>query len=401
MPLNWKRILVLIGFIAAVILIGYLLYFFFLKPAIPPVPPAENVNLPPGALPPAGVNVNIPTALDINGVLPTGVNVNIGPPPEVPPTAAVVSPTATGGLTETTALTTTKAYQLTLAADGINAIYYDKTTGLFYKITPDAKAISLNDQVFYEVENVTWAPNKQKAILEYPDGSNIVYDFATNQQVTLPNHWKDFDFSPNSDQIVLKSIGTNIENRWLAVANTDGSKARKIEPLGDKDATVHPAWSPNNQIIAMYRDFKSTTMEGRGFQGQWSTKGDRLLYSVYSSGSDFKPTLWIVEAQGENIGQNRRSLKLETWADKCTFDDNNTVYCAVPRNLSEGAGIFYRELDDSLCDIYKIDLTTGFKSKVAIPQGAHNIESIITTQDGRYLYFNSKTDGRLYKIRLR
>ncbi|MFA6255483.1 MAG: hypothetical protein WC675_05710 [Patescibacteria group bacterium] len=420
MPLNWKRILLLIGFFAAVIIFGWLLYALFLKPTVPEVPgPNANINVGPGGLPEAGVNVNIPTNGNVNGALPGGTNVNIGPPPSISPTTGAISETATGGLTETKVLTSNPAFQPTLAADGNNAIYYDKTTGLFYKITPDGKATPLTDQVFYDVENITWSPNKEKAVLEYPDGANIVYDFATNQQITLPNHWKDFSFSPNNDQLVLKSMGTDAENRWLAVAKADGSEAEKIELLGDKDATVYSDWSPSGQIIAIYREdkdfdrqnlyfvglndenLKTTVTEGRGFVGQWSTAGDRLLYSVYSSTSEYKPTLWIVEAQGDNIGQNRVGLKLETWADKCTFADNDTVYCAVPQNLTTGAGIFRSDLDTAPCDIYKIDLATGFKSKIAVPNGNHNIEKILVTDDGSYLYFNSKTDGKLYDIRLK
>lgn len=419
MPINWKRILILIGFIAGVILIGYLLYFFFLRSAIPPTGPDINANLPAGVLPGAGVGANIPTVADINGALPTNINALAGPPAPVPPGTKVATPVATGGLTQTSRLTSVQAYQPALAADGSGVVYYDKNTGLFYTINASGRTNPLSDKVFYEVENITWANDRQSAVLEYPDGSNIVYDFSTGQQITLPKHWEEFSFSPNSNQLVFKSMGTGEESRWLAVANTDGSSARRIANLGDKDATVHPDWSPNNQIVAMYREdkdfdrqdlyfvglnnenFKSTIIEGRGFQGQWSTDGNRLLYSVYSSASGYKPTLWIVEAHGENIGQNRRALQLETWADKCTFGDNDSVYCAVPTSLSEGAGIFYHDLDNSPTDIYKIDLQTGFKSRIAVPEGNHNIESLVISDDGRYLYMSSKDDGRLYQIRLR
>ncbi|MAF13667.1 MAG: hypothetical protein CMI53_02110 [Parcubacteria group bacterium] len=421
MPLNWKRILLVIGFILAVILFGYLLYFFFLKPVTPVTGPGPivNTNVPPGGLPAAGVNVNIPTATNVNGALPSDLTTDLGPPPPVPPGVETASDVANGGLTKVTALTTSRSYQPTLAADGNNAIYYDKTTGLIYQINPSGKSTLLTDQVFFEVDNFTWSPNKQKAVLEYPDGSNVVYDFASKQQVTLPQHWKDFSFSPDSNELVLKSIGDSADSSWLAVTNSDGSNAKRLELLGDKDATVHTAWSPNNQIVAMYREdqdfnrqslffvglnnenYKSTTVEGRGFSGQWSTQGDRLLYSVYSSETDYKPTMWIVAAQGESIGQNRRSLSLQTWSDKCTFSNNDIVYCAVPKSLSEGAGLFSDELDTSPTDIYKVDLQTGFKTKIAIPQGGHNIESLIVPSNQNYLYFQSKSDGRLYKIDLR
>ncbi len=421
MALNWKRVALLIAFIAAVLIIGFLLYYFFLRPAITMIAPTNanvNANVPPGGLPPTNANANIPVAGQVNGALPGGANVNLAPP-AAPLANQIASPLAGGGLTKTTALTTVTAMQPTLASDGANAIYYDRTTGLFYRITPDGRKTPLSDEVFYNVSNITWAPDKTRAVLEYPDGAKIVYDFSKNRQVTLPKHWQDFSFSPQSDQLVFKSMGTSETSRWLAVAKADGSGAEKIEALGNQDATVYPTWSPSGQIVAMYTEgindeqqnlyfvgtnqenFKSTIIDGRGFEGQWSTKGDRLLYSVYSSASDYKPTLYIVEASGNNIGQNRRNLKLETWSDKCTFADNDTIYCAVPTSLTKTAGIFKNELDNAPTDIYKIDLTTGFKSKVATPEISQNITNLIVTSDKRYIYYTNKNDGLLYKITLK
>ncbi|MFA6410876.1 MAG: hypothetical protein WCW26_04875 [Candidatus Buchananbacteria bacterium] len=421
MSINWKRILLLIGFVAAVFLIGFLLYYFFLKPTLPSTEPVTNTNGT-GALPGAGSNVNIQTAGNTNGALP-GTNANSAnqatPPPDVSPNAITVSEIANGGLTKTTALTETVVYQPTLDQNSSEIIYYDKSTGLFYKIATDGKATPLSDQIFHEVQNVTWSPDKQKAVLEYPDSSKIVYDFSTNKQVTLPKHWKEFSFSPTSDRLVFKSMGSTEETRWIAVANADGSEATKVEHLGNQDKTVDTIWSPAGQIVAMYRkdkdfdrqnlyflgqnneNFKSTIIEGRGFEGQWSTDGSQLLYSVYSSNTDYKPSLWLVSANGESIGQNRKNLQIQTWSNKCTFANTTSIYCAVPRQLSSGAGIFSSEMDTSPCDIYKIDLTSGNKTKVAIPQGNQNINDVLVTKDESYLYFTSKTDGLLYKINLK
>src|SRR3989338_2714976 len=60
--------------------------------------------------------------------------------------------------------------------------------------------------------------------------------------------------------------------------------------------------------------------------GNWSTEpvdpdGQSLLYSVSSPASEYKPALWIANAAGDSIGENRRSLGLNTWADKCAFRD--------------------------------------------------------------------------------
>lgn len=418
MNLNWKRILILIGFLALVVFFGYLLYFFFLKPAIPTtVTPTTNTNVTPGGLPQAGTNVNIQTQTNTNGGLKNSNSIASAPAPiDQTKTPTII---ATGGLTQTTAITQNKAYQSTLSADGQAVIYYDKATGLFYRTGADGKSMPISDQVFYSVQKVNWSPDKEKAIIEYPDGSKIYYDFNTKKQVTLPSHWKDFSFSPTSEKLVFKSMGTDPDNRWLAISNADGSMAKKIELLNNADSTVYPSWSPSSQSIAMYTEdqdfnrqnlyfigvnnenFKSTIIEGRGLQTKWSSAGDRLLYSVYTSENGYKPSLWIVEAQGENIGQNRRSLKLETWANKCTFNNNDTVFCAVPQTLQEGAGLFANELDNSPCDLYKIDLKTGLRTKIAVPEGNPNIENIMVSQDQKYLYFTNKTDGKLYKINLK
>jgi len=419
MSLNWKRILLLIGFLLIVVIIAYLLYLFFLKPGIPTTP-ATNTNTDvTGILPAANVNGNIPVNANA-GTLTPGTNTSVAAPPaELPAGSAVASEIANGGLTKTKSLTTEKSYGTTLSGDGSSLLYYNKDSSHFYRITASGKQTLLADKVFYEVENITWSPDKNQAILEYPDGSNIIYNFKTNEQITLPKHWEDFSFSPNGNEIVFKSIGSGEENRWLAISKADGSQAEKIELLGNKDATVFPDWSPNNQVIATFvedetadrqtlyfvglndENFKSTTLEGRGFEGVWSTSGDLLLYSVYSSQTDFKPSLWIVSAQGENIGGNRKSLSLETWADKCSFTNNETVYCAVPKDLTEGAGIFYQELDNSPCDIYKIDLKTGYKSIIATPSEDQNIETVVVSGDGSYLYYTSNDDGRIYQIRLK
>jgi hypothetical protein len=60
---------------------------------------------------------------------------------------------------------------------------------------PDGAIKQMADQVFYNVTDVTWAKNKDKAVLKLVDDSKIVYDFQTKKQVTLPSHWDDFSFS--------------------------------------------------------------------------------------------------------------------------------------------------------------------------------------------------------------
>ncbi|MCX6792486.1 MAG: hypothetical protein NTY12_00495 [Candidatus Falkowbacteria bacterium] len=296
--------------------------------------------------------------------------------------------------------------------------YYDKNDGRFYKLGADGKAVALSDKQFPDVQNITWAPNSDKAILEFPDGSKIRYNFTSKEQVTLPKHWEGFDFSPTGDKIVAKSIGIDPDNRWLVTANDDGSKAQKIEELGENGDKVISSWSPNNQSIALFVDgvdfnrkevffvglngenFKSMVVEGRGFESKWSPKGDELLYSVYSSDNDYKPTLWLAGAQGDSIGANRRPLGIDTWANKCSFT-SGSIYCAVPQTLERGAGLFPTTANSTPDTLYRINPQTGIKEQISLGSGSYTMSNLSLSADGMYLYFTDTTTGRLRQIKVR
>ena len=410
--MRYKKIIYIILFLLVIVLVAVLLWRAFFKPQVLPTP-NQNATSTTGQLPTAGeggqqISSTTPGTIPGSG--------NVGP---IPTTGQTVSPTAQGGLTQTTALNAGHVLNPLLASDGKTIQYYNQDDGKFYKLNANGEMVPLSDKVFYSVDKVDWSSKGDKAVLEYPDGSNIVYDFNTQKQVTLPKHWDGFSFSKDSNQIVSKSLGTDPDNRWLITANSDGSNAKAIEYIGLNDGKVIPSWSPNNQSIALYTEgidynrqqlffvgqngenFKSTVVEGRDVRAKWTPDGSRLLYSAYNSNSNLKPQLWIVGAEGENIGTGRTNLQLNTWADKCTFADNNSIYCAVPENLEEGAGILPDLADKTKDNLYKIDLTTGSKKLIAIPSGSFNINSIIVTKDQSKLYFTNKSDNQVYKVNLR
>jgi len=421
MEINYKKIGLIIGFVAIVILLGFSMYFIFFKNSIVPTTNDEINN--------GSSSAKLPdTQINGSGPINTGTGVNKGLPNTDAQTgneAGLVDQTrkpntvANDGLTKITALNNVNSFAPTLSTDGNKILYYNKDDGKFYRINNNGQTELLSNKTFFNVQNVTWSPDKQKAVLEYPDGSNIVYDFAEKKQYSLPKHWKDFSFSPQSDKIVAKSIGTDPSNRWLMVANEDGSHAQSIEPLGDKDATVHTSWSPNNLSVALYTEsldfdrqklyfvglnkenFKATTIEGRGFEHLWDEQGNKLLYSVYSSTTQLKPSLWIVNAKADSIGDNRQNLNLQTWAHKCTFADSTIVYCAVPNELPEGAGLFPELAQNSVDSLYKINITNGSQTLVAIPDGNYNINNIIVAADESNLYFTDIFTGKLYTINLK
>jgi len=405
MVFNIRNIILIVLFVVVVAGAGFAIYYFFFR-AVPEAPPVTEEEVIPGEGLPGAGELEIPPTVDeeVIGALPEA------------------SPIAIGGLTQVETVTPSAIVQdPRISSDGLGVQYYDAATGSFQEVLPDGTVRTLTDEIFFNVDDVTWSPDGDSAILEYPDGSNIMYDFATKKQVTLPQHWSEFDYSPDGGQVAAKSIGLDPDNRWLITTEPDGTNAQAIEPLGENADKVTVKWSPNNQVIATSRtgqemglsrqqillvgkngeNFPGLVVEGWGFDYQWTPSGDRMVYNVYNFDSNYNPTLWVTDASGSNIGANRRYLSLNTWADKCTYSDNKTLYCAVPDYLPEGAGL-QRELANDIPDtVYKIDLDTGKKSVVGKPEDAATIKEMTISEDGRYIYYVDERTNRLNTMRLK
>ncbi len=403
-----KRILVVVGFIASVFGIGAALYFVFFKAAVPPATVNPDGTTASGSLPSsgtAGPRVITPPA----GTVTSGT--------KLPPAATV----ANGGRTVTTAITQGAVSFPTLGGDGKTMNFYNPADKKFYTVDKDGNLVLLSDKEFPSVENAEWNKDSDKAVLEFPDGSNVVYDFTEERQVTLPKHWEDFQFSPVSDEIEAKSMGIDPNNRWLVTTNDDGSNVKAFQALGENESKVTISWSPNDQVIAFSdtadsmgvdrkmilpvgmkgENFRGLTVEGLGFLSLWTPNGKQLLYSVSGDYSFNKPLLWLVDASPSTMGENRHSLGVNTWADKCTFATSTTAYCAVPQNLPENAGLqrgLYVDYPDS---VYKLDTTSSRVTLVAVPSEDTTMENLSVSEDGATLYFTGRDDGTLRTMRLK
>ena len=422
---RYKKLFMVAGFLAITILLGWLLYktFFSSGLSLDPAGQFSSTTALCG-LPISGEGTGQTSTSTGSGNFPgnadnpNGTANPLNPVNSTQPNLDAPTNIALGGLTNVTPLTTSPGIGSTLSPSG-GVQYYNQDDGYFYKIDQNGNAVKMSDQIFHDVSAVTWAPSKDKAILEYPDGSKIMYDFTTKKQVSYPKYWENISFSPQSNQVIAKSIGLDPGNRFLTVASADASSVVNVEAIGNNADSVQASWSPNNQIVATYtqsldfdrqevffvglngENFKSTIVEGRGLNYTWSTTGDRLLYSVYNTRSDMKPALWIVDAQGDTISNNRQSLEINTWADKCTFASNTEVYCGVPVNMASGAGLVRETADKLSDDLYKIDLTTGTKTLIAVPNGNFNVSNIMVDASQKQLVFSDKNTGLLYKVNLK
>lgn len=405
-----KRIILIVAFVLSVVVFGWLLYYFFFRSLIPggPLTNGANIN---GEFPiPTNGNISIIGNENRNVSFPGfGGNIDITAPTEV----------AHGGLTKVIDVGTVPVQNFSSGAAG--TFYYDSAASQFFRLDGD-KAVALSDKKFFNVQNVTWTRAQDKAILEYPDGSNIVYDFKADKQITLPKELTDFSFDSSGENIAAKWIGTKRDENWLMTGNADGSGFRIIEPLGDRAHNVEVAHSPNNQVIALVRDpvdadsqeilpigalgenFKSFTVDGLKFESRWAPTGNSLLYNVTTANNNYEPSLWLTSGTTQTLGASHTDLKLNTWASKCTFGSSgDTIYCAEPTSLPRGVGL-YPELANGIPDaFYRIDLRSGQKIPLAFPvgsQAAYSAASLHLSPDESLLYFVDSVTQKVHALRL-
>lgn len=405
-----KRILFIAGFILFVVTVGGVMWFLFFRTPTPvsqpptPVTPGAGGTLPGAGTAQTGVP-SVPTT-------PAGLPVA----PTVP--GAVVAPGASQA--PTLLLRDAVTQYAAPGSDRQGARYYNPDDAKFYRITTDGVTSALSDETFPNVETVTWGTATDQAILEFPDGRKIHYDFRTQSQATLPSHWEDFGFAPGDTSIVAKSIGVAPDARFLITSDVKGQSPRAIEPLGENASKTFPAWSPGGQIVAYatvgdaqgldrqdvilvgqnHENFRALQVEGRGFLPLWSLDGNTVLYSVWSSTSDYKPELWVSGGNPNNVNQNRTKLGLQTWADKCVWGDASIFYCAVPERLPNGSGLDASLFTDIPDAFYRVDLRTGAKTFLGRPPNDVSAKNLVVTQDRQHLLFTDVQTGKLYDFRI-
>lgn len=390
-------------------IIGFLIYWIFFRSLLQ----EEKVNI-------NGELVNVSQLPDI---LPNANREIINVNEDV--TLPDIDVIAKGGETLAQVIYDGDAQHVTMNADGESLQYYDEATGRFFRIDANGNLVELSDKTFKGVENASWDDSGNRAVLEFLDGSNIVYDFNTEKQFPLNEDMEEFDFSPNGNQISYKYMADNPADRWLGIAEYDGSGVIGIEHLGENEETVNAQWSPSGQSIGTYErgvdgiyneviplgfrgeNFKKMTVKGRGFDYEWSPNGRQMIYSTYDPEDDYNYSLHITDAYGDDIGKNNISLELKTNVDQCAFNARgDAVYCAVPVDPPIGTAISEDRLKDLQHDFYKVDLNTGTTQKLATPSDGSGYsldvpESVIVTDSEDILYYTEKNTGRVRRIILK
>lgn len=407
-----QRYLLIIAFIVLVVGIFVTAWLLFFQPLFRIVQPGnENINGGPGLLPNSNVR---PANANVNGPVARGPNA-LPAPAEV----------ANGDLTLARSISNKTTVAPVVSSDGRTIIFYSDLDDRFVRLDPETGNLTdVGSQKFPEVQNITWAPDGGRAVLEFPDDRKIIYDFSTQRQFNLPNEAQDFSFSGDSSRVAYEYIGGGPDESFLVTTQADGTGTKAIAKLGEKADSVQVAWSPSGEVVGLFRqgidaeqqevvfigqndeNYKNLETEGRGFRGKWTPDGTKLLYTVYSEETNWNPELHLVYAQGDDIGRGNVNLGLQTSLDKCAFNRSGThVYCAVPDLMERGSGL-YPEFSSAVKDtLYTINLSNGSIQPLAQPvtEGLDRftVGTLMLTPDESELYFTDQTTRKLLTIRLK
>jgi len=419
---KYKKIFFVVGFVGLSLGLLFLLIWLFFIPDKPQ--PGEPGYVPPGAyLPETGEGGNLQELLDA-GKLPIVGNV---PAKETETSIQNQQPDiiARGYQTYTLPLIENKTIGLALSTDKQGIVFYDQSEQKFFRISADGQSkIALSNEEFYNVQDVAWSPDSTRAVITYPDGIKVYYDFSTKKKVTLPKELDDIEFAPQTNKIGFKFESADIDNNFLGVAKPDGTNAQVLEETADQGRFFQVEFSPNEDVAAFYQqptgansseifligqkgeNFKSFNIEGARFEAKWSPRGGRLLYDVVMVEYGFRPMLWVAAANGAQISNYKVSLGLYTWVDKCVFTSETEIYCAVPKDMPEGAGIYKEAANNSGDIIYQIDLTANRKKVIADPVLANSdaqfkISKMQVSGDGKFLFFFDNNSEKIYSLRLK
>jgi hypothetical protein len=214
--IDLKKTFLIIGFILATLLIAFLLYQTFFKSYSDDLeyqqPNEENIQ---GELPGSGGKTDNNTTKETNdnGLIKSEDKINSS---ETPSSSQLnkngENSDSTTEKNEKIISATKDSSDFFTSTNDNNIKYYNKTDNKFYQLDKNGNKGELSDKEFFDVKNVVWSPSNNEAVLTYPDGKKIIYDFNKEKQISLADHWDNFSYSSDGNKIAFKSTGATVDN---------------------------------------------------------------------------------------------------------------------------------------------------------------------------------------------
>jgi hypothetical protein len=383
---NKKKIYIIIGVVAGLVLVFIAAYFFFRsQPQIGTEP----------------------------STFPQGTN---SPENQENPNTPAENPNNTQG---TTLRRLTEGPAVGAAPKKGEAIlrYFEKATGHLYEVSFDGgEATRVSGVTIPGIQRAIWSPSQTYAVLTYyKDGGLLNHYTKYNKDGGVatsgffPSTASNITFAPDQDKILYQVTNENVTNLITALPNN--TQQQTILTTQIPDITL--AWPTKNLISVQTRSstFAASYLysfvpsssslnkifnESYGLESLWSPAGDELLVSTTES----RVTGFYLYTTKNN---NLKKFDFATLPEKCVWSKKlaHVFYCAVPQRIQgvDLPDVWWQGKIGFYDSIWKIDLESG-KNTQLLKTYAIDIINLVTSDDEKYLFFSSKNDGSLWSLKI-
>ncbi len=307
----------------------------------------------------------------------------------------------------------------TFSADGKSILYIRRENGHVQQADLDGEnAKDVLSLTVLETFDAVWAPSKNRVAMFYHEGGAVkrfIAGVATGTASRfLPPEATARSWSPDGKSLAYLLRRSN--DTALIIADAAGQKPATVYTTPIPDFTL--AWVSKNSILLVSRPsglapslalrFDVPTKKPEvllsgthGIVTQPLPGGSGFLYSrsTENGAAEILTNYNLASRSGEPLG-------LVTIAEKCaTAPDRKKLYCGVPQGtiLAPSPDEWYKGATAFLDAIVELDLATKAAKPLltpADPGGPFDVISPFISPDGKYLFFQDKKDGTLWRLEL-
>lgn len=311
----------------------------------------------------------------------------------------------------------------TLSSNGDSLIYFTPT-GQLFNFDFDGKNIkSLSDKNISGLINVSWSPDKSKAILKIKNSENnysfSLYDLSLKNITPIKNNVDEISWANSSEKIFYKYYDPNSKERTLNISDPNGTNWKKLADLAVKKISIaqippngsvsfwnlSDAYAETNlESISLLGENKKNLFKGKfGADYLWDNLGNNALISHTDVKGGNKMQLATINYNGGEY----KNLNIPTFVSKCAWSKNGkTVYYALPGGIPDNS-ILPNDYNDrkfnTVDTFWKVDIETGEKTRLVELneiKDKYDAEKIFLNQDESMIFFTNRLDGKLYRINL-
>ena len=292
-------------------------------------------------------------------------------------------------------------------------IFYKKDGGTMFSADFTGKLEKLSNLTIIGLAQTLWSPARDRGAVFYIDQETLksFLHIGTSTVLSLPYNIKSLSWSPDGKSFAYLLEQDTILSLIISDATGKNSKVVFKTPILDAQIqwitadkiAFQTAPSANAQgFIFIYSrangSFRRILGPTYGLDSLWSPDGSHVLaISTSSNGKKLQLSLY------SSSGQEQQKLTFATLPEKCAWQNLKEFYCAVPKEIPDAIMMpdDYLRAEFATQDyILSYNIETKDTRKI-LEGGAMDMTNLGITKNNDYLIFVNRTDGILWRLKLK